>query len=152
MVTWMLSTYRTGPSAQGSFMLPLSPHRKLNPWQPRNKWQKGRPVQSTDAKLLSTEPPAQQQEGIWQPEPRGLIFLGKYSRDQSVKGSLKQGMCEVETYKDLKEAVERMQECGHQVPTFSAGLSGCRGRWGDWRREWKEDQGWGLVETQEEVR
>ena len=61
-------------------------------------------------------------------------------------------MREDETYKDLKEAVERMQECGHQVPTFSAGLSGCRGRWGGWRREWKEDQGWGLVETQEEVR
>lgn len=133
-------------------MLPLSPHRKLNPWQPRNKWQRGRPVQSTDGKLLSTEPPAQQQEGTWQPEPRGLIFLGKYSRDKSVKGSLKQGMREDETYKDLKEAVERMQECGHQVPTFSAGLSGCRGRWGGWRREWKEDQGWGLVETQEEVR
>ena len=61
-------------------------------------------MHSADEKLLSAEPPVQQQEGAWQPETRGLIFLGKYFRDKSVRGSLR----EVETYKDLKEAVERM--------------------------------------------
>ena len=38
---------------------------------------------------------------------------------------------------------------------FSAGLSGVGGTGGDGvagKRERKEDQGWGLVETQEEVR
>lgn len=38
---------------------------------------------------------------------------------------------------------------------FSAGLSGVGRTGGDGvarSREWKEDQGWGLVETQEEVR
>ena len=65
-------------------------------------------MHSADEKLLSAEPPVQQQEGAWQPETRGLIFLGKYFRDKSVRGSLKQDMREVETYKDLKEALERM--------------------------------------------
>lgn len=101
-------------------------------------------MQSADEKLLSAEPPVQPQEGAWQPEPRGLIFLGNYFRDKSVRGSLKQGMREGETYKDLKEAAERMWECGHQSPMFSAGLSGVGGTGGDGvarSRERKEDQG-----------
>lgn len=83
MVTRMLSTYRTHHIFTRIFRLP---HQILNPWQLHEIRGRRRPVLSADEKLLSARTP-QYSIGrrLGNLSQRGLIFLGNYFRDKSVR-------------------------------------------------------------------